>query len=201
MKGFVTALIALAACNGDIDSASFDAAPGAGGSGTAYLDAPAATGEPANMMGTTDAHNAIRAAVDTTGIAAGPLPPMKWDPALATLATNWASQCIDADNNGLVDHSSTQYRSNAAGYQYVGENIYASGGNATGPQAVNYWAMEKANFTYPTGCSGTCGHYTQIVWRTSIHVGCALVSCPSLQYKSVVLCNYGPGGNSGGAPY
>jgi hypothetical protein len=196
MKGFVIALGVVAACSGDIDSASIDAS-GGGGSGTTYMDAPAATGEPANMMGTTDAHNAIRAAVTGTT----PLPPMKWDPALATLATNWASQCIDMDGNGLVDHSSTQYRSNAAGYQYVGENIYASGGNATGPQAVMYWAMEKANFTYPTGCSGTCGHYTQIVWRTSVNVGCTLVSCPSLQYKSVVLCNYGPGGNSGGAPY
>jgi hypothetical protein len=197
MKGFVIALGVVAACSGDIDSSSIDASGSGGGSGTNYMDAAAATGEPANMMGTTDAHNAIRAMVTGTT----PLPPMKWDPALATLATNWASQCIDMDGNGLVDHSSQQYRSNAAGYQYVGENIYASGGNATGPQAVNYWAMEKANFTYPTGCSGTCGHYTQIVWRTSVNVGCALVNCPALQYKSVVLCNYGPGGNSGGAPY
>lgn len=197
MKGFVIALGVVAACSGDIDSASIDASSGGGGSGTAYMDASAATGEPANLMGTTDAHNAIRAAVTGTT----PLPAMKWDPALATLATNWASQCIDMDGNGLVDHSSTQYRSNAAGYPYVGENIYASSGNATGPQAVASWAMEKANFTYPTGCSGTCGHYTQIVWRTSVNVGCALVSCPNLQYKSVVLCNYGPGGNSGGAPY
>lgn len=165
------------------------------------MDAPAGTGEPANMMGTTDAHNAIRAAVDTTGIAAGPLPPMKWDPALATLASNWASQCIDTNpKDGLVDHSSQQYRTNAAGYSYVGENIFAGSGTATGPQAVNYWAMEKANFTYPTVTSAS-GHYTQIVWRTSVNVGCALVSCPSLQYKNVVLCNYGPGGNSGGAPY
>jgi pathogenesis-related protein 1 len=200
MKGFVIALLALAACNGDIDASSIDAAPGGGGSGTTYMDAPAGSGEPANMTGTTDAHNAIRAAVDTTGIAAGPLPTMKWDPALATLATNWASQCIDTDNNGLVDHSSSQSRNNAAGYAYVGENIYASGGTATGPQAVMYWAMEKANFTYPNTSAAT-GHYTQIVWRTSVNVGCALVSCPSLQYKSVVLCNYGPGGNSGGAPY
>lgn len=171
------------------------------GSNTVYMDAPPGTGEPANLTGTTAAHNQVRAAVDTTGIAAGPLPPMVWDPALATLAMNWASQCIDADNNGLVDHSSTSYRTNAAGYSYVGENIFASGGSATGTQAVTTWAAEKANFTYPTTCSSTCGHYTQVVWRTSIHVGCALVTCSNLTYKSTVLCNYGPGGNSGGAPY
>ena len=63
------------------------------------------------------------------------------------------------------------------------------------------WAQAKANFTYPSGCSGTCGHYTQIVWRTSVNLGCALVDCPNLQYRGTVLCNYGPGGNSGGAPY
>jgi len=192
MKGFVIALGVVAACNGDIDSSSTDAS-----SGTAYMDAPTASGEPANLVGTTDAHNAIRAAVMTTT----PLPPMKWDPALATLATTWASQCIDTDGDGLVDHSSQGSRTNAAGYAYVGENIFAASGSATGPGAVNYWAMEKSKFTYPNTCAGTCGHYTQIVWRTSVNVGCALVSCPSLQYKSVVLCNYGPGGNSGGAPY
>ena len=69
--------------------------------------------------------------VDTTGISGGPLPSMQWDPALATLAANWVSQCMDTDSNGLVNHSSQQYRTNAAGYAYVGENIYASGGTAT----------------------------------------------------------------------
>ena len=153
-------------------------------------------------MGMTAAHNMVRATVDTTGIAAGPLPPMAWDPALATLATNWASQCIDTDSNGLVDHSSQTYRTNAAGYSYVGENIFAAGGSASAQQAVTTWATEKANFTYPNGCAGTCGHYTQIVWRTSINVGCALVTCPSLtSTRASILCNYGPGGNSGGAPY
>lgn len=206
MKGLVLAAIACAGCTGDVSSSMMGDAAGSGsgsgsGSNHVYMDAPAGAGEPANLTGTTAAHNQVRAAVDTTGIAAGPLPPMVWDPNLATLATQWASQCIDTDNNGLVDHSSTAYRTNAAGYAYVGENIFASGGGASGQQAVTTWAGEKANFTYPNTCSSTCGHYTQVVWRDSIHVGCALVTCANLTYKSVVLCNYGPGGNSGGAPY
>ena len=65
--------------------------------------------------------------------------------------------------------------------------------------SINLAGLKLANPTLT--CSGTCGHYTQIVWRTSLHVGCALVTCGSLTYKSVILCNYGPGGNSGGAPY
>lgn len=201
MKGLVVGALLLAACDGDIDSSMMNSDAAGSGSNTVYMDAPAGAGEPANLMGMTAAHNMVRAAVNTTGIAAGPLPPMTWDPALATLATNWASQCIDMDGNGLVDHSSQSYRTNAAGYAYVGENIFGSGGSATAQQAVTTWASEKANFTYPSGCAGTCGHYTQIVWRTSIHVGCANVTCNNLQFKGTVLCNYGPGGNSGGAPY
>jgi hypothetical protein len=201
MKGLVAAALLLAACDGDIDSSMTTGDAAGSGSNHVYMDAPAGAGEPANLTGITDAHNTVRAMVDTTGIAAGPLPPMVWDPQLATLAMNWASQCIDADNNGFVDHSSQTYRTNAAGYSYVGENIFASGGAASAAQAVQTWAAEKSKFTYPTGCAGTCGHYTQIVWRTSIHVGCANVTCNGLQYKGNLVCNYGPGGNSGGAPY
>jgi pathogenesis-related protein 1 len=201
MKGLVGGvLLVLTACSGDIDSSQTGDASGSG-SNHEYMDAPAGTGDPANLKGMTDAHNAVRAAVDTSMIAAGPLPLMKWDPALATLATTWTSQCIDANNDGLVDHSSQSYRTNAAGYSYVGENVFASSGSATAQGAVNSWASEKSNFTYPNTCSGTCGHYTQVVWRTSINVGCALVTCPGLKYPSTILCNYGPGGNSGGAPY
>jgi hypothetical protein len=202
MKGLVVpALLLIGACSGDIDSSMTGDAANSD-SNHVYMDAPAGAGEPANLAGITAAHNAVRAMVDTSGIAAGPLPPMVWDPALATLAMSWTSQCMDTNGDGLVDHSSQAYRTNAAGYAYVGENVFASGGtNASAQQAVNTWASEKANFTYPNTCSGTCGHYTQVVWRTSIHVGCANVNCNNLQYKGTILCNYGPGGNSGGAPY
>jgi len=202
MKGLVVAALLLAACDGDIDSSMMTGDAAGGDSNHVYMDAPAGAGEPANLMGITAAHNAVRAMVDTSGISAGPLPPMVWDPALATLATNWTSQCKDTDGDGLVDHSSQASRTNAAGYAYVGENVFASGGtNASAQAAVNAWASEKSNFTYPNGCAGTCGHYTQVVWRTSTHVGCANVNCTGLQYKGTILCNYGPGGNSGGAPY
>ena len=126
---------------------------------------------------------------------------MRWDPNLAAHAQAWTSMCIDDDGNGLVDHSSIGYRSNAVGYAYIGENVFASGGTATPQQAVQTWASEKQNFTYPTTCSGQCGHYTQIVWRTSVNLGCAIQSCTNLAYPGTILCMYGPGGNGGGAPY
>ena len=201
MKGLVVAaLLLVAGCDGDIDSSTPGDAAGSG-SNHVYMDAPPGMGEPANLVGITAAHNMVRAAVDTTNVAGGPLPIMTWDPDLATLAQNWASQCIDADNSGFVDHSSQAYRTNAAGYAYVGENIFASGGAASAQEAVSLWASEKSRFTYPNICNGTCGHYTQIVWRTSINLGCANVTCNSLQYKGNLVCAYGPGGNNGGAPY
>ncbi|NVB76955.1 MAG: hypothetical protein HOV81_01050 [Kofleriaceae bacterium] len=200
MKGIVLAACLLAACSGDVDGSVSDANNGSG-SGSGMADAPGGVGEPANLAGITLLHNQVRQMVDTTDVAAGALPPMQWDAELAALAQAWTSQCKDTDGNGLVDHSSNASRTNVAGFPYVGENVFGSGGAATAQAAVNLWASEKANFTYPTGCSGTCGHYTQIVWRTSTHLGCALVDCPALQFHGTVLCNYGPGGNNGGAPY
>jgi pathogenesis-related protein 1 len=206
----VVLVACLVACNdsttsptGPIDAPHMAIDSHAQTSDGAMADVPGGTGEPAELMGMTLYHNQVRAMVDTTGVAGGPLPPMQWDPNLAALASAWVSQCMDTNNDGLVDHSSTQYRTNAAGYSYVGENIYASGGTATAQGAVQLWAAEKANYTYATNsCSGICGHYTQIVWRDSIHVGCALHDCPGLAYPSTIVCNYGPGGNYGGqSPY
>lgn len=158
-------------------------------------DVPGGVGEPPEMEGMTLLHNQVRAMVDTPT----PLPPLTWSSDLAATAAAWIAQCQDDQApTGLIDHNPD--RSTGHPY-YVGENVYGSGGTATPAGAVQLWAAEKANFTYPSSCSGTCGHYTQIVWRTTLEVGCALGECPGLQYGSTIVCNYGPGGNTGGAPY
>lgn len=197
MKGIVCAFALFAACGGD------DAGSAGSDANMNMSDAPGGVGEPANLVGITLAHNNVRAMVDTTGIAAGPLPAMQWDSTLAAHATAYAQMCIDAGGDGLVDHSQPSYRTNMAGYSTIGENIFASSNSmASATQAVQVWAAEKANFTYPNTCpTNMCGHYTQVVWRTSVNLGCANVTCNSLQYKGVVLCMYGPAGNGAGAPY
>jgi uncharacterized protein YkwD len=196
-------------CGGD--GKQSDASVGDSNVGDAMPDVPGGIGEPINLLGMTLYHNQVRAAVDTSGVPGGPIPSLQWDVALASLASTWATQCVDTDADGLVDHSSLAYRMNAAGYTYVGENIYASSGQATAMNAVfqtTYgWASEKPYYTYATNsCSGSptgsCGHYTQVVWRATTHVGCALVTCPALTYKNTIVCNYGEGGNIGGQkPY
>ncbi len=195
-------LLVLAACNSD--GAGLDA-PGSNGGGDgppggpgidAAIDASPGVGEPPELMGITLLHNQIRAMVQTTT----PLPALQWEPALAATAAAWVAQCTDtAPPMGLVDHNAG--RSTGHPY-YVGENIYASGGSATAQGAVTSWASEKVNYNPATGgCNGICGHYTQIVWRTTLKVGCALKNCAGLTYPSTIVCDYGPGGNSGGPAY
>ena len=44
-----------------------------------------------------------------------------------------------------------------------------------------------------------CGHYTQVVWRKSLRVGCGMATCGATE---VWVCNYDPAGNwDGERPY
>ena len=168
-----------------------------GGDGGASDGTPTATptptpDEPAGLEGVTAAHNDVRA-----GVGVGPI---AWNAALAATAQAWAEACVDTTApSGLIDHNPN--RSDGHPY-YVGENIYGSSGGASGVDAVALWSAEVAYYDYDTNsCTGVCGHYTQIVWAASIEVGCGLATCAGLTYGSTVVCNYGPGGNSGGRPY
>jgi uncharacterized protein YkwD len=189
--------IAVAGCGGSSTMAADDqpAPIDATGSGSA------AAGEPAALAGITMFHNQIRAMVNTTGVAGGALPDLVWDDSLAATAQAWVNQCVDKDGNGLVDHNDGR----STGHPfYVGENIFASSGTATPHDAVFSWADEAANYDYANNTCATnqvCGHYTQVVWRATQKVGCAINNCnganstPKLTFSSTIVCDYGPGGN------
>lgn len=145
------------------------------------------------------AHNAVRANPQPTPSPA--LPEVTWDPALAKIAQDYAQICKWGHNN----HRSDTYP------EYVGENIYASYGMTTTPaDAVESWADEAQYYDYDTNTcqeGEMCGHYTQIVWRESVKIGCAQVKCPTLtglgwRNADYIVCNYAPGGNyMGEKPY
>lgn len=142
--------------------------------------------EPMELAGITAAHNQVR---DAVGVA-----PLRWNPELADLAAGFIADCV-------FGHSTQSERSDQAGFMYIGENLYASGGfQPTGAQVSDAWASEKAMYDYASNsCTGVCGHYTQQVWATTTDLGCALQACGS-QY--IVACEYGPGGNyQGERPY
>jgi len=157
--------------------------------------------EPPELAGITALHNQVRAQAQPVPSPA--LPPLQWDESLAATAGAWAAQCVDNETPiGLVDHNPN--RSNGHPY-LVGENIYGSSGTATAQGAVSLWAAEAANYDYASNtCAPNqfCGHYTQIVWRDTLKVGCALRICPGLEYGNTIVCNYGPTGNFNGTrPY
>jgi hypothetical protein len=131
------------------------------------------------------------------------LPPVSWDRALADSAYNYLARCKSSDGS-MVSHNANRTSDYAAlgGSGYVGENIYASQGSAATPAAaVSLWMSEAAAYDYASN-SGSAGHYTQVVWRDSVRIGCAIVDCSALRFKNNVLCDYSPGGNiSGQRPY
>jgi pathogenesis-related protein 1 len=58
---------------------------------------------------------------------------------------------------------------------------------------VDGWASEAAQYDYKTNrCTGTCGHYTQLVWRDTKEVGCAVARSAN---REVWACDYAPPGN------
>ena len=132
------------------------------------------------------------------------LPPVSWDGILADSVYNYARGC-QSTSGDLLDHNdarSTDYQA-LGGSGYVGENIYGSGGNSVTPAgAVSLWMSEAPAYDYNSGDFGTAGHYTQIVWRSSVRIGCAIVDCPALRFHNTVICDYAPGGNIiGEKPY
>lgn len=127
--------------------------------------------------------------------------PLAWDPALAASAQAWVDQCVDVEAPiGVIDINPNR----SQGFPTtVGENIYATGTPTTGAQAAAAWASEAANYDYAsnTCIGGACSHYTQMVWSTTLAVGCGIGDCPAHTFRYVVVCDYAPAGNTGGRPY
>ena len=71
---------------------------------------------------------------------------------------------------------------------------------------VGLWVAEKRNFKlglFPansrTGDVEVVGHYTQLIWRQTTAVGCAIAQSRS---EDVLVCRYSSGGNvTGESPY
>jgi uncharacterized protein YkwD len=128
------------------------------------------------------AHNAVRAKVG--------VPPLAWSEDLARVAQEWA--------NTLIAERRFDHRPKSK----YGENMFRmDGARVTAQKVVDRWASEQANFDRKSNkCrGGECGHYTQIVWRTTKEVGCAVARGGS---REIWVCEYAPPGNYvGQRPY
>ncbi|XP_061187587.1 peptidase inhibitor 15-like [Saccostrea echinata] len=151
-----------------------------------------------------DAHNDARSIVSPT---ASNMRKMKWSNELAQVAQNYANKCIWGHNSART----TETKALTSQFSYVGENLYVTSRSYVNPSsAVESWDSEKSDYTYSNlACAGVCGHYTQVAWASSEYVGCATSTCSSFSGLSssfnggtIVVCNYGPGGNyNGQKPY
>jgi hypothetical protein len=142
------------------------------------------------------AHNAAR------GGALNPppspsLPPVSWDYTLADSVYGYLSAC-PGGNIDLAPHNANRTSDYKAlgGADSVGENIYAATGSASPTDAVNTWMSEASNYDYDSNNISAAGHYTQVVWRNSVRIGCAIVKCTNYTFSSTVLCDYAPAGNN-----
>ncbi len=121
------------------------------------------------------------------------VPDLVWSDSLAKESMKWAEHLADINT---MKHSETS----------AGENI-ASGVNVDYATLVDIsWGKEKSDFVYGAfpDCSKSniwqhVGHYTQMIWKNTTEVGCAVAKKKD---KAFLVCRYYPAGNfMGEKPY
>lgn len=135
-------------------------------------------------------HNDARRAI---GVA-----PLTWSERLASSAADWARHLVEQGElrHAPVDTTLSQ-----------GENLWAGTHAAYTPEdMVSAWIAERSDFTPGTvpDVSRTrnwagVGHYSQVIWRDTHEVGCAIASSAR---EDILVCRYANAGNVvGQRPY
>ena len=119
-------------------------------------------------------HNQARAEVGA--------PPLQWSNDLANFAQQWAEELARRDT--MEHRSNNPYGENLA----YGSNVDVAGG-------CRMWLAERS--AYDGGPIGgrnfaSIGHYTQMIWRNTTHVGFGVARNGRNTY---VVANYSPAGN------
>ena len=129
-------------------------------------------------------HNAARG---TLG-----LPPLRWSETLADDARAYARELA---RTGRFEHS-PQPRGNPP----QGENLWTgTRGAYSYEEMIGHWVAERRFYrplpvpdSSATGRFGDVGHYSQIVWRATLEVGCAEARG---RRDDFLVCRYLPVGN------
>lgn len=128
-----------------------------------------------------DGHNTIRKELG--------LRDLTWDCTLAKAAYSWAGR-------GIAEHNDDNP---------FGESIFvATSATESVSSSIKRWQAEKLNWTNDTGKCAVgkiCLHYTQIVWRTTAKLGCGINRNVTGKWKTILVCNYDPAGNTGGKAF
>ncbi len=145
--------------------------------------------DPLTML---DAHNHWRSQVG--------VPALTWSEHLAHVSKKWADQ--------LKSYGCAAFHSTNG----LGENIFQSTARIwqdgrrefvprTTKEVAEKWGGEIIYYNYDeNSCSGDCTHYTQIVWKDTRELGCAVSVCDD--QGQIWVCSYYPSGNIyGQRPY
>ncbi|KAF8606834.1 PR-1-like protein, partial [Ceratobasidium sp. AG-I] len=107
---------------------------------------------------------------------------LTWADDLAAAAAKWAGNCVWEHSQGKVGS--------------FGENL-AAGTGLTAAAAVKMWTDESVDYD---PANPQYSHFTQVVWKGTTEVGCAVTSCTGLLtgYSGAVqyhVCEYRAPGN------
>jgi uncharacterized protein YkwD len=128
-------------------------------------------------------HNRAR---DDAGV-----PRLTWSSKLAREAQGWAERLA---RDGRMYHSNDEQSGGA------GENLWMGSAGYYGPETmIGAFVDEKQHYVHAafpqvsnTGRWEDVGHYTQVVWRSTQQVGCAVARGAKDDF---LVCRYWPAGN------
>ena len=128
-----------------------------------------------------DFHNKAR---NDVGVA-----PLTWSPEISKYAQEWA-------NNLAANGCQLQHRSSAQNTKGYGENIGMGYSGYNALSASKAWYSEISQFQNVVLDQNNwykAGHYSQMVWRNTTHLGIGVAKCSN--GATIVVGNYNPPGN------
>jgi len=137
-----------------------------------------------------DFHNKVRHDVGSKSL--------QWSNELAAYAQSWADHLSSTDCEMKHRPGKGQWA------QKYGENIFwGSGEDYTALDASESWYSEIREYNYGKLNNNNwykTGHYTQMVWKNTTHVGIGIAICKN--GSILIVANYSPSGNYlGEKPY
>ncbi len=122
---------------------------------------------------------------------------VKWSGPLAITTQRWADR-LQQTQGCTMTHSGTPglgenlYRASPITYSDGAKKLQA----VTALRVTDAWGGEKQHYDFASNtCAAgkVCGHYTQVVWKSTTEIGCGKAVCAD--HSQVWVCNYAPPGN------
>jgi hypothetical protein len=161
------------------------------------------------------AHNDARDAVGS--------PALTWSNSLAADAQSWANELVKLNQGKDINQAETEHAPGNKAENIASGYKASSSGEVSPPSTaslVQDWVNEKqywkgGTFGSPDSCQAPgqaagkgCGHFTQVVWRTTTEVGCGIATLDGKTSSGLsgkwyaLVCRYSPEGNwLGQKPY